>query len=164
MVLPKVKIMSLNNSKSSLNTFLLSFYFCVFAGMAAFVGVHIFLVLTWDHLFSPSAGAEAWWLDSAGSTTVTLVVFFLATLAVLSFSRASNWAKVPLALAIWIGTLIGMWVVFVRLQSEAQLGPLPIIIGGVLALPAVILGTLAALGLTRLVQHIKHRPDGPTTG
>jgi hypothetical protein len=156
--------MNLDSSASSLNKFLFSFYKCAIAGMAAFVGIHIFLVLTWDHLFSPSAGTEAWWLDTQGSMTLTLMMLFFATLAVLSLSSASNLAKVALALAMWVGILIGMWVVFVRLQSEPQLGPIPVVIGGVLALPPVILGMLAALGLTKLVRHVRQRPDGPTTG
>lgn len=156
--------MSLDNSTSSLNKFLLSFCRCAIAGIAAFAGIHIFLVLTWNHLFSSSAGTEAWWLDTRGSMTLTLVVLFFATLVVLSLSSASNLAKVALALAMWVGILIGMFLSELTLQSEPQLGPIPFILGAVLTIPTVVLGWLASIGLTELVRHVRYRPDGPTTG
>jgi hypothetical protein len=147
-----------------MNKFLLSFYKCAIAGMAAFVGIHILLVLTWDRLFSPSAGTEAWWLNTRGSMTLTLVMLFFATFAVLSRSSASNLAKVALALALWIGIVLGILLSELTLQSEPNLGPIPFILGAVLTLPTVALGWLAAIGLTKLVHHPRHRPNGATIG
>jgi hypothetical protein len=62
----------------------------------------------------------------------------------------------------WFGILVGMFVSELTLKSESQLGPIPLIVGGVLILPTVVLGMLAALGLTKLLHHGRHRAGGPT--
>jgi hypothetical protein len=151
--------MALDSITSSLNKFMLSLLNCMIVGMAVFVGLHIFFVISWERVFALSTGTEAWWLDTLGSTAVTLVTLSLATVGVLFLSSVSNLAKAAQALALWVGILIGMFLSELTLQSEPNLGPIPFILGAVLTIPTVVLGWLAAIGLTKLVHHVRQRPQ-----
>jgi hypothetical protein len=42
----------------------------------------------------------------------------------------------------WFGILVGMFVSELTLKSESQLGPIPLIVGGVLILPTVVLALI----------------------
>jgi hypothetical protein len=117
-------------------------------GLAVFVGLHVFFVMTWERLFAWGGVHEGWWLNSGKSVEWTLVTLFFAALAVLSRSGA----PVRGAVAMWVGVLVGM--VFVMVASNWTDSPWPILLvmGGALTGVAVSLGMAAAVGLKAIFQ------------
>ncbi len=115
-------------------------------GLAVFVGLHVFFVMTWQRLFAWDGVQKGWWLNSGKSVVVTLVTIFFAALAVLSLSGAT-WRG---AVAMWFGVLVGMASVYMLIRSTDSPWPIIFIMGGVLTGGAILLGMVAAVGLTKL--------------
>jgi hypothetical protein len=127
-------------------------------GLGVFAGLHVFFVMTWDRLFAWGAVHQAWWLNSEKSVDVTLVTLFFAALAVLSFS-GTTWRGAVAMVAMWVGVLVAMPIMLATVSGEHNLWPIVLFMGGVLTGGAILLGMVAAVGVTKLVVavgRIKH--------
>lgn len=113
------------------------------SGVAVFLLLQVFFSQTWMNLFAWAKVTQAWWLNSGRSIFVTLVVVFLATVAVLAVRRTSLLAS---SLAMMAGLAIGMTVALLAV-GPGNLWPIVLVFGWGLLGVAVGLGTLTAWGL-----------------
>jgi hypothetical protein len=112
------------------------------AGVAVLIALHFFFIVTWQPLFGWAGDPDAWWLSSGYSAVFTVVTLFFVAYVVLSRCRPT----LVNAIAMWIGTSIGMVIDFrlTTFHEEQNLWPIALVTGCILTLGAVLLGRVAA--------------------
>ena len=153
------------SDRSSLPTkVLMSLLIPAGVGLAVFVGLHLFFVMTWERLFAWGAVDEAWWLNSGKSVVWTQVTLFFAALAVLSLIGAKVRGTIAMwvggfvgAITMWVGVLVGMVSILNVMEGDHNLFPIVIALGAAYAGKAIFLGWVVSAAGSMTVRVLRER-------
>ncbi len=121
--------------------------FTMVVGAAVFALLQLFYSLTWERLFAWQYVTQAWWLNSKPTILITMGVVFLSTAVALWRFRTGLLTG---AAAMFAGLVISMSL-SLALAESLDLWPVVLLVGGLLLSVPVVLGTLMAAALRKIL-------------